>query len=489
MENGSIAWTSSKPNRQLHLGPSVKGTLKIVDFPVYNGSKTLRDSPFDKLPDELVQAILEFAFPLSEVTDYRSAYAVTLSCRRLYRLVTPLLYHRIDYQLPFSKLTNKLMRMNQSNQLYCRELHIECSDMFGTMSDEDWVTTTAFLTKFSKTRNLVVHGGFTRHGTELWPLTCKLLASMSSLQHLTLNRQYWGLLLPRVKQYVQSLSLKSLKIHGVSKSREVPRGLCGPASFSDLELSDYEEDAKATRDLIRWPRKLTRFHFESFYNNRHYMDLTMFGIWLSVHKEVLGEISIGYLSSGSKGKIIDLSQFTALKALTLSRYSFSDDLKSCADDARLVLAPNLEKFTWSFSIYDQHCESWDAIGEVEELWLQQFAAIAASTCTSLKHIHIIFDPDYWGYRIEDGYPWDRLDKVKDSCRQLNIELTYTKPALTKKEWLHHVAEEQRTSEVRTQERIEGVEEESQLKSPGRKSEGRDIRKYFAAIRGTQLRDG
>ncbi|KAI1095072.1 hypothetical protein F5B19DRAFT_443250 [Rostrohypoxylon terebratum] len=488
MEKKTIAWASSKPNRQLHLGPSVRGTLEIVDSPIHDGSKALHDSPFDKLPDELVQVILEVAFPSPEVTDYRSAYAVTLSCRRLHRLVTPLIYHRIDYQLPFSKLTNKLMRMSQSSQLNCRELHIECSDMYGTMSDEDWVTTTAFLTKFSKTRSLIIHGGFTRHGTELWPLICKLLASMPSLQHLTLNRQYWGLLLPSVKKYIQSLSLKSLKIHGVSKSRERPRGLYGPTSFSDLELSDYEENAEATRALIRWPRKLTRFHFESSYNNHHYMDLTMFGLWLSVHKEVLQEISIGYLSSGSKGKMIDLSQFTALKSLTLSRYLFSDDLKYYIEDAALVLAPNLETFTWSFSVYDQHCESWDAIGEAEESWLQQFARIAASTRPSLKRIHIIFDPDYWGYRIEDGYPWDRLDRVKDSCRQLNIELTYTKPALTKKEWLDHVTEIQMTSELRIGEQRGGNEEGIQPNEPEKTLEGRDIRDYFAAIRGTQLRD-
>ncbi|KAI1205278.1 uncharacterized protein F4807DRAFT_443435 [Annulohypoxylon truncatum] len=490
-----FVWNSPKARRQLHLGPSVNGTLKIVDLPIQDDRSVHRSKPFDKLPDELIQTILEFAFPSSEATDYRTALALTLTCRRLYRLATPFLYNHLHFQLPFSNHSNALMRMNPANQVYCRKLNIACSDMHGAMTDEDWVITTAFLTKFSKTRSLVIHGGFTRHGIELWPLTSKLLAKMPSLQHLTLNRQYWGLLLPRIKKYVQSLTLKSLKIHGISESKEAPGGLCGPASFSDLELSDYEENAKATRALIRWPRKLRRFHFESFYNNRHYMDLTMFGNWLSIHKEALEEIYIGYLSGGSKGKIIDLSRFTALKSLTLSRYSFSDDLKSCATDASLMLAPNLETFTWSFSIYDQHCESWDAIGEKEELWLQQLAKIAASRPTPLKRIHITFDPDYWGYRIEDGYPWDRLDRVKESCRQLNIELTYTKPALTKKEWLEHVAEEERISEAQAQRERgegegvgEGVEEGSESEEPKKNKEGRDIREYFAQIRGTQLHD-
>ncbi|KAI0890745.1 uncharacterized protein GGS22DRAFT_151730 [Annulohypoxylon maeteangense] len=357
--------------------------------------------------------------------------------------------------------------------------------MHGTMSDEDWVTTTEFLSKFSSTRTLVMHGGFTRHGLELWPLTTKLLASMPSLQHLSLNRQYWGLLLPRVKKYVQSLTLKRLTIHGVSESKEAPRGLFGPASFTELELSDYEENARATAALIRWPRKLRRFHFESFYNNRHYMDLTMFGTWLSVHKEVLEDIYIGYLSVGSKGKIIDLTQFRDLKSLTLSRYSFTDDLKSCVTDAKRLLAPNLEKFTWSFSVYDQHCESWDAIGEKEELWLHQFAKIAASQPNPLKKIHIIFDPDYWGYRIEDGYPWDRLDRVRDSCRQLNIKLTYTKPALTKEAWLERVEEEKKMGEAR----IRGPGDVCLLSKEHEESiEGRDIREYFLSTLGTQLRD-
>ncbi|KAI1461772.1 hypothetical protein F4805DRAFT_413318 [Annulohypoxylon moriforme] len=482
-----FVWPLSMPGRQLHLGSSVNGTLKIVDFPIRKSGNAPRGKPLDRLPDELIQAILEFAFPSSEAPDYRSALAVVLTCRRLNRLGIPFLYNVFQFQLPFTKHSKALMRMHPLNAPYCRTLSINCSDMHGAMSDEDWAITTEFLTKFSGTRDLTIHGGFTRHGVELWPLATKLLASMPHLQHLTLNRQYWGLLLPRVKKYVQSLTLKSLNIHGISESKEAPGGLCGPASFSDLELSDYEENAKATAALIRWPRILRRFHFESFYNNRHYMDLIMFGSWLSIHKEVLEDIHIGYLAAGSKGKIIDLSQFTALKALSLSRYSFSDELQYCATDAKLLLAPNLESFTWSFSIYDQHCESWDAIGEKEELWLQQFAKIAASQSTPLKRIHIIFDPDYWGYSIQDGYPWDRLDRVKESCRQLNIELTYTKPAITKEEWLKHVEEERRASEARAR----GPEEMCPLdfwESEGSR-EGQDIRDYFSPVRGTQLHDG
>ncbi|KAI2464468.1 hypothetical protein F4781DRAFT_70353 [Annulohypoxylon bovei var. microspora] len=504
-----MAWgmpsTQLKPGRQLHLGPSHEGALKIVDFPTVQDTDTaprvagslLCDEPFDSLPDELILAILEFAILSFEVPHYPTARALTMACRRFNGLATPLLYKYLHFDLPFKPKSRALLRIDTSHLLHCRELHVRCSDMNGAMTNTDWQITGDFLTKCTKVRRLSIHGGYTRHGVELWPLTMNLLANMPVLQHLSLARQYWGLLLPRVKKYIVSTSLRHLSINGVSESKEAPRWKSMPASFTELRLSDYEEDAAATADLIKWPKNLRHFYFESFYNNRHHMDLAMFGSWLSSHKDTLEEIYIGYLSAFSKGTLIDVSEFSALNSLTLSRYSFSDDLESCAADASLLLAPGLETFTWSFSIYDQHCESWDAIGENEERWLRQFAEAAASKSIPLKRIHIIFDPDYWGYQVEDGYPWDRLDRVKVYSRQLNIELSYTKPALTKEEWLNHITEEKKMVEENTHHSgppyspssIHDSEREGpQSRNSELTTEGRDIRGFFPPTRGTQLYD-
>ncbi|KAK9423284.1 putative F-box domain-containing protein [Seiridium unicorne] len=143
-----------------------------------------------------------------------------------------------------------------------------------------------------------------------------------------------------------------------------------------LHISDYEEDAAATAQLIRCPKRLEIFTFGNYYNNLFYLDLAMFRAWLLIHKDSLREICIGYLSASGTGILLDVSDFPNLRTLTLSRYSFLRDLHFSAADSCL-LAPKLESFTWSFSIFDQYQESWTDFGESEERWLMQFAKAAA----------------------------------------------------------------------------------------------------------------
>ncbi len=91
------------------------------------------------------------------------------------------------------------------------------------------------------------------------------------------------------------------------------------ASFNTLSLSDYGESPQATAQLIQWPRQLSKFYFGSFYNNRFYMDLPMFHSMLSMHKDSLKVIHIGYLSSSGRGPLFNASDFPQLEDLRLSR--------------------------------------------------------------------------------------------------------------------------------------------------------------------------
>ncbi|KAK6065366.1 hypothetical protein SCUP515_11269 [Seiridium cupressi] len=165
-----------------------------------------------------------------------------------------------------------------------------------------------------------------------------------------------------------------------------------------LHISDYEEDAAATAQLIRWSKRLEIFTFGSFYNNLFYMDLAMFRAWLLIHNDSLREICIGYLSASGTGIF--------------------------------------------FGIFDQHQESWTDFGEPEERWLMQFAEAAASKPLPLKRIEVIFRPDYWLSREEDGYSWDHLDRVKEHGCLLGIEMEYSPPPLSKVAWLQDIKEEE-----------------------------------------------
>ncbi|KAK9775923.1 putative F-box domain protein [Seiridium cardinale] len=205
--------------------------------------------------------------------------------------------------------------------------------------------------------------------------------------------------------YIDVSTLKFLNIKGVSKPKHglSPSFQARIASFTMLQISDYEEDAAAAGQLIRWPKRLEIFTFGSFYNHLFYMDLAMFRAWLLIHKDSPREIDIGYLSTSGTGILLDVSDFPNLRTLTLSRYSFLRDLHFSAADSYL-LAPKLESFTCSFSIYDQHDESWTDFGEPEERWMMQFAKAAVSKSLLRKRIEVIFQPGYWCTREEDGYP-------------------------------------------------------------------------------------
>jgi hypothetical protein len=210
------------------------------------------------------------------------------------------------------------------------------------------------------------------------------------------------------------------------------------ASFSTLILSDYEASPQDTAQLLRWPNQLSHFHFGSFYNNRFYMDLPMFRSMLLMHKDTLRTIDIGYLSSSGRGRLFDASDFPKLEVLKLSRRQMEKNLEFSSTEADLLLAPNLKTFGWSFSIYDQHSESWTDFGDREERWLREFARAATARKAVLKKIEITFTPDEWRSKEEDGYPWDRIDKIRDEVRPRGIALEYSEPPLSKKAWLEQM---------------------------------------------------
>ena len=96
----------------------------------------------------------------------------------------------------------------------------------------------------------------------------------------------------------------------------------------------------------------------------------------------------------------------------------------------MLLGPNLQKFTWDFSVYDQHSEGWTDFGQPQEDWLREFSREAAARNSTLRIIKIIFNPEIVSapttpeeYR-DLGFPWGRMKRVKHAMAQRGMDLQY-----------------------------------------------------------------
>ena len=214
------------------------------------------------------------------------------------------------------------------------------------------------------------------------------------------------------------------------------------------------------------------------------MNYPMFQAWLSSHSESLKSIDIGYLSrnGGENKHVFDTTVFHNLESLTLSRWQmgFQGELKPFTVENAKLLGPKMKLFGWSFSIYDQHSESWNDFGEKEEEWIEQLGKHAIARKAALKTIKINFCPDNYGRTESDGYPWDRMNNVRDHLLRPNgIDLICSVPLLPKDDWLNKLAKFSSPfvpTMVEYREELESEAEPWGITPPG--VHGGDIRDYF-----------
>ena len=171
----------------------------------------------------------------------------------------------------------------------------------------------------------------------------------------------------------------------------------------------------------------------------------------------------------------------------------ADDMQFSPVEADLLLGPKLRTFGLDFSIYDQHSESWTDFGDMEEDWVRKFAEAAIARNAALKQIHITFNPDAWGSKEEDGYPWDRMDKIRDQVRPHGIALEYSDPTITKEGWLEGLRQRNQESATENNPTVDNASSNSptsrntesdspEQSNPDPVFEGRDIREYFPPTR-------
>jgi hypothetical protein len=215
----------------------------------------------------------------------------------------------------------------------------------------------------------------------------------------------------------------------------------------------------------------------------------MFETWLLPHAQTLTYIDIGSLRSPSR--LLNATLFPALTFLRLSRWQMSVPVSFIDDEDGNILGPALKTFSWSFNVYDQHNEGWCDFGEAEENWLRRLGECAKEWGAVLEKIEILFRPDYWGTTEVMGYPWDRMDRVREeTLRPGGVELVYSEPMIGKEEWLGFVRREEGehgedevvgndTTESQHDSRIDEEENDGMIEPEVYSAyQGEDIREYF-----------
>ncbi|CAH0037153.1 unnamed protein product [Clonostachys rhizophaga] len=431
--------------------------------------ETERPGSILNLPNEVLVKILEHASLGRNESPFRRNDEIVLrsrliapiirTCRRFYQLAVPFHWRSIKYDYPDSVIPSdrKVMALHRALQdnpdlgRHCLAFLFHITDI--RMNEEyeltaaDYQALNEIIASLPNVRSLNIHGGWQgAKGLLTFDTLRRCIGTMHSLREVSLSREgLEGFTVHRVMETLQSPSIRSLSLHGVSKERVDDATFWasqdyGESNITELALSDYRERAEGTLRLINWPKELASFSFGSFYNNTNYFDLPMFATMLDKHKHTLTKLSIGYLATSGRGMILDLFEFTALEDLQLSVWQLlrpaeaEERFTFRAEEAKLLSAPKLRKFTLDFSIYDQHSEDWSDFGEREQRWLRGMAETAIARKAPLREIHVIFTPDSWDAKKEDGYPWDLMKALGDEFEPAGIAVTHNTPTMSREEW-------------------------------------------------------
>jgi hypothetical protein len=106
----------------------------------------------------------------------------------------------------------------------------------------------------------------------------------------------------------------------------------------------------------------------------------------------------------------------------------------------------LKTFVWDLRGYDRLSDSWDDFAQPQVDWLRSFVTLARAQNSLLSMITIVFEPKYCSAPCSreeyarTGYPWDLMKVLKKQLWKMGIELTWTKPYLTKEDMARRIAE-------------------------------------------------
>lgn len=196
---------------------------------------------------------------------------------------------------------------------------------------------------------------------------------------------------------------------------------------------------------------LEEFHFTTPYCYSILgLSLRAIGDMLQKHTGSLKTLNLGYMVRGAdlyNNTVIDLSRFTALQDLFMSRAHFGLQHRAGLRDwdkewADLLLAPNCKTLTLDYEIPQGTNKDWRPIGtfwedftEEDEQWWRDFAQEAVARKSSLREIHMRYNPTFFALDFgDDTYRWDRIDRLMEEFGPQGIKFTYDKPDLSRSDW-------------------------------------------------------
>lgn len=213
----------SRSARQTYIGRD--GGIVDADKPSPEKQFILR------LPEEILHQIIRYAAAVEGIRQKRSGYnydldflgKLVITCRRLRRHTIPLMHRTLSLngqatsrhgskplRLPLEEPTMSLF------QVHCRELRVQIHDE-SLPANAPFPLLRDLVCHLPNVRKLTVHGGYEGHPKEVWAFIQLALQNMPHVKSLELDREYWGLYLHDFFRHIESSSLQSLHLHGVSR--------------------------------------------------------------------------------------------------------------------------------------------------------------------------------------------------------------------------------------------------------------------------------
>ncbi|KAL4998620.1 hypothetical protein BDV10DRAFT_69063 [Aspergillus recurvatus] len=428
-----------------------------------------------RLPDELLESILQNACSFIEGTIYERSYgdmsearyntlaSWCLICRRLYPLVMPFLYADLltAYSSPYlqresvSKLLHRSCRQNPALWRLCQRLIVHYRGLGAPGSEKQrnplHYIANDFTSWFTMAKSFALFG--LGHDERAWQLLRQGLCSFRSLTELSLVCELnYDMDLWRVVDTVSDLAcsqLQTLVLRGVSTGGCTERAMSQrkprTGQVRMLKLRCFMGTPADLEELVKWPKALEEFHLEFTFGD-NYSDIGAYSAWslatlqpiLATNKSTLRSIKIRAIDVG--GLVgFDMREFERLEKLSLSSATICREYKHWeSEDHSLstLLGPRLHEFELDMTLEDQqHCEFLADFGEAEENWLRALGHLAVKQRCPLREIRIQFHPyAYVPSSFHDRYPWDRMDDLDRELQPHGIRVRYTPPSLSREQF-------------------------------------------------------
>jgi hypothetical protein len=203
-----------------------------------------------------------------------------------------------------------------------------------------------------------------------------------------------------------------------------------------LALWDPRTPFRVTEHLLRWPARLQKLEFASLTPSKHRQEYSLTNIerLLSMHSKSLRFVEIGIIDG-----MPDFSGLPYLERLHVSRRQLLAETPPNA--LRKLAAPCLRHVSAArFYADGQHRENYRDFATGQVRWFADFAALKTSgyPTSRLETIFVYFDPDCTRFLSSDfedvTWPWVYLDEAAQIVAQHGLNLTYSVPGWSKREW-------------------------------------------------------